>query len=345
MSVANLARVLSIGFVLGLSLLPPTVGARVSGGGSATATVTGNVYAVDPAKRSVTIKTSAGTSITLSTGRRTPITRNGASVTLKDLALNDSITAQYRVSRLSATALAASGPAVTTTSGKVTAVSQGSGVLSLGSTQLQTNANTRISRNGKIVALGQITLKDALVVHVATGTNIALDIVSDGPSESEVEGVISMISGNNVTITPDGGAAAITVVVGPTTVIELDDGSGTVADLAAGQSVDAEYDPTTFAAFQIEVNNEDQQQTEVQGTVFAVDTALGTVTITPQGGGANITLTVTASTEVEVNGEGGTLADLQNGMPITAEYDALTLVASQIDAGGSDDDSNDDSND
>lgn len=339
MSVANLARVLGLGFVLALSLVPPTAEARTRGGGSTT--VTGSVYAVDPAKKRVTIKTSVGTSVTLSTGKSTSITRNGTAVTLNDLALNDSITAQYKVSRLSATALAASGPAVTTTSGKASAISPGSGVLSLGSTQLHTNANTRISRNGKIVALGQITLNDALVVHVATGTNIALDIESDGPNESEVEGVISMIAGNNVTITPGGGAAAITVVVGTTTVIELDDGSGTMTDLAVGQSVDAEYDSTTFAAFQIEVNNEDQQQGEVQGTVFAVDTTLGTVTITPQGGGANIMLTVTASTEVEVNGEGGTLADLQNGMPITAEYDAVTLVASQIDAGGSDDDSND----
>ena len=344
MSIANLARVLSLGFVLALSLAPPTADARGSRGGSAT--VTGSVYAVDPAKRSVTIKTSAGTSVTLSTGKSTSIMRNGAPVTLKDLALNDTITAQYKVSRLSATALAASGPPVTTTSGKVTAVSGGSGVLSLGSTQLQTNANTRISRNGKIVALGQITLQDELVVHVATGTNIALDVVSDGPSESEVEGVITTIVGNNVTIAPGGGAAAITVVVGPTTVIELEDASGTLADLAVGQSVDAEYDPTTFAAFQIEVSSEDdQQQGEVQGTVFAVNTTAGTVTITPQGGGANITLTVNAFTEIEVNGEGGTLVDVQVGMPITAEYDAVTLVASKIDAGGSDDDSNDDSND
>jgi hypothetical protein len=61
------------------------------------------------------------------------------------------------------------------------------------------------------------------------------------------------------------------------------------------------------------------------------------VTIAPQGGGANVTLTVNASTEVDVNDEGGTLADLQIGMPIKAEYDTVTLLASEIEAGGSDD--------
>jgi carbon monoxide dehydrogenase subunit G len=284
----------------------------------------------------VTIRTSVGTSVRLSVGKSTSITRNGATVTLKDVALNDSVTAHYKVSRLSVTTLAASGPAVTTTSGRASTMSTAGGTIALASTTLQTNANTRISRNGTIVGLRQLTLKDALVAHVATGTNVALDILSDGPDEGEVQGVISAISGNDVTITPGGAAPQVTVVVGASTLIEIEDASGTLADLAVGQSVEAEYDPTTLAAFSIDVSNEGEDG-EVQGTVAAVDTATGTVTITPQGGGANITLTVNASTELDVNDEGGTLADLQIGMPIKAEYDTVTLLASEIEAGGSDD--------
>ena len=59
--------------------------------------------------------------------------------------------------------------------------------------------------------------------------------------------------------------------------------------------------------------------------------------ITPLGGGPNITLVVNAATEVEVNDDGGTLVDIQVGMPIQAEYDAATLVATEVEAGGSDD--------
>jgi hypothetical protein len=333
MNVSKLARCASIALVFLISLVSSAAESR---GGTGTAAITGNVHTVDLARKSVIIKTSVGTSVKLSVGKATSITRNGAAVTLKDLALNDSVTAHYKVSRLSVTTLAASGPAVTTTSGQASTVSAAAGTIALGSTTLQTNANTRISRNGTIVGLRQITLKDALVAHVATGTNVTLDILSDGPDEGEVQGMISAISGNDVTITPGGAAPPVTVVVGASTLIEIEDASGTLADLAVGQSVEAEYDPATLAAFSIDVNNEDGQG-EVQGTVAAVDAAAGTVTIAPQGGGANVTLTVNASTELDVNDEGGALADLQVGMPIKAEYDTVTLLASEIEAGGSDD--------
>ena len=210
------------------------------------------------------------------------------------------------------------------------------GALAVGSQNLQTNAGTRIARNGKIVALRQITSHDTLVAHVAPRTNVALDILADGPDESEVEGVISLIAGSNVTITPDDGSPAITVVVGTATIIEVNDAPDTLTDLQMSQAVKAEYDPTTFAAFSIDASSENEDA-EVEGTVSAVDTTLGTVTITPQGGGPSIVLTVKASTEIEVNGEGGTLADIQVGMPISAVYDAVTLLAAQIEAGGSDD--------
>src|SRR5262249_34177780 len=111
---------------------------------------------------------------------------------------------------------------------------------------------------------------------------------------------------------------------------------GTLTDLLVSQAVEAEYDPTTFAAFSIDVSSE-SEDAGVEGTVFAVDTTLGTVTITPQGGGPNIVLTGKASTEIEGNSDGGALADIQVGMPISAEYDATTLLATQIEAGGSDD--------
>jgi hypothetical protein len=173
------------------------------------------------------------------------------------------------------------------------------------------------------------------------GTNLALDLLADGPDESEVQGVISVIVGSSITITPSDGSVAVTITVGAETLIEVNDAPGTLTDLQAGQTVEAEYDPTTLAAFSISTSSE-TEDAEVEGTVFSVDTTAGTVTITPQGAGANITLVVNAATEMEVNGDGGTLGDLQVGMPIKAEYDAATLVAAQIEAGGSDDESGND---
>lgn len=334
MGSSNVIRALGIGTLLALTLgMAGTADAR-SGGG--TAAITGSVYTVDTTKKNITIRTNVETSVKLSIGRSTSITRNGASSSLNDIALNDAVSGQYKVSRLSATALALSGPAVTTTTGKATAVSPAAGVLTLGSQNLQTNAGTRIARNGQIVALRQLTLRDMLVVHVAAGTSVALDVVSDGPDESEVHGLITGLSGGNVTITPDDGSPAITIVVGTATTIELEDASGTLGDLVVGQAIEAEYDPTTLVAFSIDVSSEDEQA-EIEGTVAAIDTVAGTVTITPQNGGSAVTLAVDASTEIDVNDQGGALADIQVGMPIKAEYDSVTLLAAQIDAGGSED--------
>lgn len=306
------------------------------GGGSTVTSINGTVRTIDVGKKNITIQTSVGTSVKLAVGKSTAITRNGARSALADLTLNDSVTAQYRVSRLSATTLAASGPAVVVTSGKARAVSVAGGTLSIGAQNLQTNANTRISRNGQLVALGQITLRDTLVAHSTVGTTIALDVLADGPNETKVQGVITAIVGSTVTIAPDNGSAPVNAVVGVDTQIEVNDATGALSDLAVGQAVEAEYDPATLVAFSISASSE-SEDAEVEGTVAAVDPTAGTVTITPKDGGPDITLTVNASTEIEVNDEGGALMDIQIGMPINAEFDVGSLLASEIKAGGSDD--------
>src|SRR5215471_20968458 len=84
--------------VLAMAFAPATSARGGGGGGGSTASITGTVYTIDTGMRNITVKTSVGTSVKLSVGRSTEITRNGASVTLKDLALNDSITGTYKVS-------------------------------------------------------------------------------------------------------------------------------------------------------------------------------------------------------------------------------------------------------
>src|SRR5258708_3414305 len=118
--------------------------------GSTTA-ITGTVQTIDVRKKNITVKTSTGTSVKLAVGRSTAITRNGVRSSLTGLALNDSVSGQYKVLTLAATALTASGPAVTGVSGRTSSVSLATGTLSVGSSQLQTNSNTRIARTGQIV--------------------------------------------------------------------------------------------------------------------------------------------------------------------------------------------------
>ena len=338
MRTRNLSHLLASALVLAVTLGTMSVANARGVGVSNTVSITGTVNTIDVAKKNITIKTSTGTSVKLAVGRSTAITRNGGRSSLANLALNDSVTGQYKVSTLAAKALTASGPAVTSVSGQTSRVSLASGALSVGPNQLQTNANTRIARNGQIVSLRQITGRDKLVAHVAMGTNVALDVLANGPLESEVRGLILTITGASITITPSDGSADVTLTVDAGTLIEVNDAPGTLLDLQPTQAIEAEYDPTTLVAFSISAGSETEEaEGEVEGIVSGVNTPPGTVTITPQGGGADITLVVNAATEIDVNDVGGTLADIQIGMPIKAEYDATTLLAKELDAGGSDD--------
>lgn len=311
--------------------------------------VTGVINTIDPVAKTLNIKLANGTSVTVSVARRALIRRNSVPTNLEGLVLRDNITAKYRSVNLVAIVLDATGPAVQSISGGVNDLNMSSGVLTVGSESVQTTANTKISRNGLVVSLSKITKHDAVVVHIPTASAVAgsaataSSVVASGPTEDEVHGAISAITGSNVTITPTNGASPVTVVVTANTHIELDGQTVGLADLQVGMQVEAHYDPITFEAFVIDADSLGQaDDAKIHGLVAAVGLDAGTLTITPDGGGANVTLIVNAATEIEVNGEDATLAEVQVGMPVRAEYDSSTLVAEEVKAGsGEDDDDND----
>jgi len=104
MRTPSLSQLLVSALVLAVTL--GTVShAAARGASSSSATITGTVQTIDVGKRKITIKTDTGTSVKLAVGRSTAITRNGAQGSLADLTLSDSVTGQYKVSRLAATAL------------------------------------------------------------------------------------------------------------------------------------------------------------------------------------------------------------------------------------------------
>ncbi len=320
------------------------------------ATVGGTVDTIDLAKNNITLKESDGTKLTLGVKPFTRIIRNSASTELSGLALNDSITAQYFGQ--TALRLTATGAVVTTASGPIVALSTGTGKITIGSTTIQTSAHTKISRNGKVVSLGQLTLNDTAVAHLSSGAassavksedgeDDADDVVADGPEESEVKGTITAVPNDpnapqQITITPTDGEAPVTVTVDSSTFIEVGGEPATLADLQVGQTAEAEFDPVTLIAFSIQVDIPDtEDEGEISGTVAAVDVNAGTLTITPTGGGTNVVLKVTAATEIEVNGENATLADVKVDMPVKAEFDTTTLVATEVKAGSECEDSQD----
>lgn len=298
---------------------------------------TGIIKAMDLSANKVTIHNSDGNSMTVSINAGSAISRNSKKAKLKALVLGDEVTVQYDGSTLNAASLAASGPVVERVSGKVNAVNKGHGTILLGAKRLiSVNAGTRISRGGKAVSLSSLTRKDRFVAQLNPGTNLVVSFIGDGPETAEVEGTISAIEGNSVTITPENGASDVALIVDESVMIEIDGEPATLADLYVGQGVEAYYDPATLIAFSIEAEADDEEfekdDAQLQGTIAQVDLVNFTLTVTPAGGGVDITLRVSACTEIEVNGEEATLAEVQVGMPVEVEYDADTLLVEEIEA-------------
>ncbi len=298
-------------------------------------TLNGTVVTVSAAAGTVSVSTGNGL-VTLSVGPRTQITRNGARATLPNLAPRDTLQARFNVRTSRALSLSASGAPLVTVRGTVAGVSASSQGITInargGSRSFAIGAQTIVSRNGALSTLSRITLQDAVTVHVAAGstTTTAADVEADGPEEASVEGTISGINGTDVTIQPHQGSD-VTVHTDVNTLFTVDEASATLADLATGMQAEAEYDPLSFDAFSIHAETAETQHQEVAGTIASVDTTAMTITINPANGGAAVMLNVTSTTQITLDDQAATLAQLAQGDHVSAQYDS-SMNALQIEA-------------
>jgi hypothetical protein len=324
--------------LLAVFLLPsPTLAANSS--------ATGVIGSLSPAARTVTIQKSDGTQVMLRTSERSVLTRNGKPVRFAALALRDQVSVQSQRSTSVIVRLDAHGPALDSARGVLTSFDAAANRLTMATVQgarnFLINSSTLIVRNGAPATAQGLARGDALLVHSpaapAGTTATATDIAADGPEEEDVEGTITKISGQDVTITPEHGSA-VTVHVAASTVIKVFDASGahtaTLADLATGMKAAADYDPVSLVADHILARAAEQHQAEVEGKVTAVDATAGTISITPEHGGAAVALKTDSTTKISRNGAVATLTDIKVGDSAAARYDATTLLASRIEAHG-----------
>lgn len=155
----------------------------------------------------------------------------------------------------------------------------------------------------------------------------------NGNKEGRAKGAITAIDTTAGTVTiNDRKQGSVTVTVTSGTQLRLDSKKNvTLAMLAVGDSADARYDATTMVATRIDAKSPKSPQ--AKGTITAIDLTAQTVTIQPLNGNA-IALTANAATKIERNEEHATLADLKVGDSAEAKYDALTMIASKIEATG-----------
>jgi len=314
--------------------------------------VEGSLSSLSLSARTLTIQSRAGAQTILKLDDSSRLFRNGQRASLADLVLRDRISAQFDRATLRLRTAQARGPQLDTTRGRFGAWDAAARELevltSRGQKSFLVDSTTRVSRNGLSARPGDLRSGDALIVHSRGGrVALAADVQAEGDDEAEVEGEITAIAGDDVTIDPESGDP-VTVHVDESTVIQLKDHghktAGTLADLAPGQDAEAEYDPTTMVAskIQVEVEDDEAEEGEVEGTLSAVDAAAGTFSIAPEDGGADVALTIDEQTKITLDGEPATLADLAVGSEAEAKFDPATGLTSRLKVKTEDDDEEDD---
>lgn len=141
---------------------------------------------------------------------------------------------------------------------------------------------TIVTKDGKTVTLDIATDTEvaadgtnSTVASLEPGATVEIKVKNDGKvasqikaQQAEIEGVITAIVGDNVTIETEKGRQA-TIHVTADTRIELDDDDfpGTLAGLAVGMAVEAKYSPSTGNTFKIEAGKDEDEDDETSALI------------------------------------------------------------------------------
>lgn len=182
-------------------------------------------------------------------------------------------------------------------------------------------------------------------------------------NENEAKGTLVAVDTTNMTVTVSTASGNVVIAVTDGTRIAINDQTATPQDLAdflsqnpgAGVEVESVTLNGQQIATHIQVDTEGQDgggdngnQTEVTGTLTAIDVNAGTVTIEQDGGAGTLVLTVDVSTHLEVDGAELTLDQLaaliQPGQTpaVKVEYDPSTNVVHKLEVEIQTEDENDD---
>ncbi len=277
----------------------------------------GTISGVDTVAGTVSVTPKkGGADVVLNVDANTQIKRKDVAATLADLKTGDIVQASYNPVTFLAASIWA-WPVMLNLKGTISAVDTGAGTLSVtpknggADVVLNVDGSTQIKRSGATAALADLQLGDRVEAKYEAATFLAVSI-SAWPNLVLIKGTISAVDSvaGTVTVTPKKGGADVVLNVDSTTQIMRNNAAATLADLKTGDFILAKYNPVTFLAANIWAW---PNYLTVKGTISAIDTGAGTLTITPKGGGADVVLTVDSTTQIKRNGATVTLADLQLG--------------------------------
>lgn len=320
--------------LLAVLLLSPQIFSFVSHADAARAR--GVIRAVDLNAGTVTLHTRQDRTLTFQTNERTEIVRNDQPATLRDLQSGDDARVVYDSSTLLAASIVARGPEPgepVRIQGTIAGVDLRERTLTIYSlagrtVTLNVTPNTSIMLDDQPARLDD--LRRGFTAGALFNPNTMDALRVDAQSFPEIRGVIRSVSveHHTFTIAPSTGEPAVTLLVGPSTSISLNDRPARLEDLEPGFRVVANYVKASLLALRVSAHS----LGEVVGHIREVDVSSATVFITPLDGGGPVVLHVIHSTLITIGGEPATLGRLQAGMGVRAVFSLATFDAVLIDA-------------
>ncbi|HZK82141.1 MAG TPA: hypothetical protein VFC46_13760, partial [Humisphaera sp.] len=277
--------------------------------------VTGVVTAVDTTGNTISLAARRGaTPTTYAIPAGTAITVNHAAGALSDITVGSIVHLQF--SALSGTTVA-SVASHTKPSGGIGKNS----TPATGGTSASTNTGASSANTGSSTTTGSTGTSTGTT---STGDSSGGTDSDPNPATSPCGTLVSVdTTADTITISTaaDDGAAATstTYTLDPAVTITADGAASTLGALAIGDSIALTLNTATPAAVTAIVAT----GSKVEGSVTAVDTTAGTITLTPENGGAAATYTIPSAATITVDGAAGTLAGIAVGMSVKIQLSAL----------------------
>jgi len=192
------------------------------------------------------------------------------------------------------------------------------------SVTLKMTANPSIFIGEKAGNLSNLAVGDQVKVRYESQTSAVAEIRVQ--TEAEAQGTVQnadTAKGQLVIALANG--ATLILALTPNTSIEVNHKKATAADLKANASVDVEYNIKALEAREIKAST----KAEVRGTINTVNPSSGTVIIRTEEG-KEITVKVTNTTKVDIQGLLFGILGIYPGMAVKAEFDLTTGEATEI---------------
>ena len=289
--------------------------------------IQGILQDVDAANGEITIVTKDGKTITLTISTDAPVDTEGTASSFETLEpgvaieVNVSDDGQH-ATKISARQSKVHGTVISIDGNKVT-IQNGDDSTVVVTVDETTRIELEEDSHG---SLADITVGANIEAKFDPETDVAFKLELE-QEKREIEGWVQSIVGDQLTIRTENGDE-FTVTADENAKIELsDDTVGTLADIVDGLKIEVDFDPSSLAAFKIEIEH-DEQEDEIEGRVKSFEDNL---LIIETENGEEFTVTVDENVKIELADDSlGTVADILDGLEIEVDFDPSSLVAFKI---------------